>query len=131
MCEHCEVGNLWHHLVHQPQPFDLCFLAVRDERWTGEGLQFIACDSWRGRSCEHQRGHARVVEEHRPRRLRQAVEPARLELIDALEEQPNRLNGITGFVGRNGRSGVSCRLFACCLFLCAPCGEHGKKRRLV
>src|SRR5215468_12649548 len=21
MCEHGEVGNLWHHLVHQPQPF--------------------------------------------------------------------------------------------------------------
>jgi hypothetical protein len=106
-------------------------LALRDQRRPGEGLQFVACDGRRGRSAEHQRGRAGVVEEHRPRGLRQAIETARLELIDFLEEQPHCLNRITSLVGRNGRSGHLCPVFACCLPLRARWREHGEERRLV
>ena len=75
---------------------------------------------------------------HSLRRLRQAVKPARLELINILDEEPHGANGITRLVCRDGRRPELCLFFvppSLRLFLdnarTAVCRKHGEKGRLM
>src|SRR5262245_48760349 len=107
------------------------FLPLRNQRGPIEGLQCLTRDGRRRWSSELQRGSSRVVEQHSLRRLGQAVESVRPQLVHSLREESRGLNGITGFVCSHRGTGNFGLIFACCFSLLAVRRQYGHEGWLM
>ena len=72
-----------------------------------------------------------MIEYHRPCHLRRAVEPARRELIDTLEHQPDCSDNVTDLTRLDSRADNLGQVVACYLSLLSFCRKHRKKGRLI